>query len=132
MPTSMGGLVGTGIGAGMAVVVETLVVVAVTVTEGFLSSLPSLGRELSLCWAPANSPMKMELRRSSISAAINRTWVRGVNGSWTTEVMRSVNDGCVSLFRPASSASGSRRSGADSAISCEEVQHSVYVFSSRL
>jgi hypothetical protein len=35
MPTSMGGLVGTGIGAGMAVLVETLVVVAVTVMGGF-------------------------------------------------------------------------------------------------
>jgi hypothetical protein len=49
-----------------------------------------------------------------MSATTNRTFVRGVNGSWTTDVMRSENEGCASPFGFASSASGSRRSGADS------------------
>jgi hypothetical protein len=112
MLTSAGGIVGAG--AGMTVPVETLVVVAVTVTGGLSPWSPSLGRELSLCWAPANSPTKMELRRRSISATIKTTLVRGVKGSWTIEVIRSANEGSTSPSKPASSRSGSRRSGADS------------------
>jgi len=102
MPTSIGGLVGTGIGAGTAVLVETLVVVAVTVTGGFSSWFPSPGCESSLCWAPAKRPMKMELNRRSMSATTNNTFVRGVNGSWTTDVIRSTNEGCGSPSRPPS------------------------------
>jgi hypothetical protein len=67
----------------------------------------------------------MELKRSSISATISRTWVRGVNGSCTTDVIRSMNEGCASLFGPASSASGSRRSGADSATGREHILNGI-------
>lgn len=94
----------------VVVLVEISVVVYVTVTvsAGFVSP-PSPSLLLSLCWAPANRPMKTELSRRKTRARTHSSLERGVRGSWTTLVNRSAN---VSLCDWWLGASGSWSRGA--------------------
>ena len=73
----------------LAVVVAVVVAVEVRTTVLVLPPLPSF----SLCCAPANKPMKTELRRRKMRVAIKRTLVSGDKGSCTTAAIRSKKDG---------------------------------------
>ena len=98
------------------VAVIVWVCVWVYVTPGFSPPLPPPPfPTLSLCWAPANSPTKIELSKSSTSPAMRRTLVNGVKGSWTTDVRRWAKEGWAFPLGASCPLSGSRRRGADSA-----------------
>lgn len=78
---------------GTLVVTVTITVVdrlSVSVSDGGLS--PSSLRPLfNLCCAPANKPMKTELRSKKSRTSTSRIFVRGDNGSCTADDNRSVN-----------------------------------------
>lgn len=132
--TSAGGEVGPG--GGRAVVVMTDVAVTVIVGAGL--SLRS--RCFNLVYSPAKRPMKTyrasstsrtgyaaenntALINSKTNATTRRSWVRGVKGSWATELRRSMNVGSAVLSvrysSPSGSYSESRSKGAASEQVCQ-------------
>lgn len=92
------------------------VTVRVTVRTGMLPPSPSSPpvRLLSLCCAPANRPMKTELKRRRINARMHKNLLRGVRGSCTRDEIRSPNVGACCSGGVASGCETSCRRGAAS------------------
>lgn len=132
--TSLGGAVGAGAGTATVVVVVVIVVettvvvvvavevtgcvvvpvdicVVVTVAGGFSPPSPPC-RWFSLCCAPANKPMKIELRSSRSRSRMRRILVRGDRGSCTAEENRSANEGFSGCLRVSSGEATLWRRGA--------------------
>lgn len=135
--TSAGGEVGPG--GGRAVVVMTDVAVTVIVGAGLFPG-PLRSRCFNLVYSPAKRPMKTyrasstsrtgyaaesntALINSKTNATTRRSWVRGVKGSWATELRRSMNVGSAVLSvrysSPSGSYSESRSKGAASEQVCQ-------------